>query len=83
MATKKIVRRSSSPRPDRQSKKRSGYLNQSLRLTVADNKLLREAAALDGCSINFWAVRALVAASKVRIAKEKRNSTLKASEPIG
>jgi uncharacterized protein (DUF1778 family) len=58
-------------------------VNQSLRLTVADNKLLREAAAIEGMSINFWAVRALVNAAKTRIAKEKRTLLLKASDPIG
>jgi uncharacterized protein (DUF1778 family) len=76
MAKKKEIRRSASPRPDRQSKKRSGYVAQSLRVSVADNKFIREAAALDGFSINFWAVRALVTAAKARIAKEKRKLTL-------
>jgi uncharacterized protein (DUF1778 family) len=76
MATKKITQRKAArPRPDRYSKKKSGYVNQSLRLTTDENKLVREASGLEGMSINFWAVRALVTAAKAGIAKEKRNST--------
>jgi uncharacterized protein (DUF1778 family) len=44
-------------------------------LTTDENKLVREASSLEGMSINFWAVRALVTAAKEGIAKEKRNST--------
>jgi uncharacterized protein (DUF1778 family) len=68
MTTKKSTRKAAKPRPDRYSKKRSGYISQSVRLTVAENKLLREAAELEGMSINFWATRALVAAAKKAIA---------------
>jgi hypothetical protein len=68
MATKKSSRGASKPRPDRYSKKRSGYISQSVRLTVAENKLMREAAELEGFSINFWATRTLVAAAKKQIA---------------
>lgn len=68
MTTKKSTRKAAKPRPDRYSKKRSGYISQSVRLTVAENKLLREAAEFEGMSINFWATRALVAAAKKAIA---------------
>jgi uncharacterized protein (DUF1778 family) len=68
MATKKTPRKSSKPRPDKYSKKRSGYISQSLRLTSDENKLLRQAAGLEGFSINFWSVRTLVAAAKKQIA---------------
>jgi predicted HicB family RNase H-like nuclease len=76
MAKKKIVSRASSPRPDRQSKKRTGYVSQSVRLSVADNKILREAAALDGMSINFWASRALLVAANNRINKQKQKESV-------
>jgi uncharacterized protein (DUF1778 family) len=75
-------RKASRPRPDRHSKKRTGYVSQSIRLTVADNKLLREASALEGMSINFWASRALITAANNRINKQKLKK-LKESESLG
>ena len=50
---------------------------QSLRLTVAENKLLREAATIERMSINVWGVRTLLAAAKRIIAKNQ--STKKVS----
>jgi len=38
-------------------------------MTVDENKVIREAAALGGESINFFATRALLAAAKARIAE--------------
>jgi uncharacterized protein (DUF1778 family) len=75
MTAKTPKRRAGAGRPDRRSKKRSGYVNQTLRPDVQQNKLIREAAELEGLSINFWAVRVLVSEARKRIAKEKRNST--------
>jgi uncharacterized protein (DUF1778 family) len=66
-----------SARPDKYSKKRSGMTAQSLRLTVAENKLLREAATIERMSINVWGVRTLLAAAKRIIAKNQ--STKKVS----
>jgi len=74
MATKKETRKAARPRPDKYSKKRSGYVSQSVRLTVAENKLVREAADLDGASINFWATRALVTAAKAQLAKAAKEA---------
>ena len=68
MANSKKVPRAAKARPDRYSKKRSGIINQSVRLTVEQNKLIREAADLEGMSISFWANRTLVAAAKKLIA---------------
>lgn len=68
MATSKKAPRAAKSRPDRYSKKRSGTINQSVRLTVEQNKLIREAADLEGMSISFWANRTLVAAAKKLIA---------------
>jgi hypothetical protein len=82
MSTKKKTRGASSPRPDRHSKKRTGFVSQSVRLTVADNKLLREASSLDGMSINFWATRALMAAANLRIKQQKQLERLK-EESLG
>jgi uncharacterized protein (DUF1778 family) len=68
MTTKKPTRRAARPRPDKYSKKRSGYVSQTVRLTVEQNKLVREAADLEGMSISFWSSRTLVAAAKKQIA---------------
>ena len=43
-------------------------MNQSLRLTVEENKLVREASELERRSINSWAVDELVRAAKATIA---------------
>lgn len=51
-------------------------MSQSVRLSVADNKILREAAALDGMSINFWASRALLVAANNRINKQKQKESV-------
>jgi hypothetical protein len=71
MTAKKATRKSASPRPDRYSKKKSGYISTSLRMTVADNKVLRKAATLDALSINHWCLRVVMAAAKKRIGKSK------------
>ena len=41
-----------------------------IRLSVDQNKLLRQAAELEGFSLNLWMTRTLVAAAKKRIAAE-------------
>jgi uncharacterized protein (DUF1778 family) len=69
MTEKKTVKRGASRgRPDLFSKKRSGTVNQSLRLTVDDNKLVRKAAKIEGLSINLWASRAVTATARQVIA---------------
>jgi uncharacterized protein (DUF1778 family) len=68
--TKKNISVAGRPRPDLYSKKRSGYIKTGVRLTVAENKLCRRAATLEGMSWNFWAMRVLVKAAKERIAEE-------------
>jgi hypothetical protein len=73
MATSKSSPKFSGARPDRYSKKRSGNISQSVRITVAENKLLRDAASLDRMSINAWCGKTLVAAAKKRIAAEPNN----------
>lgn len=70
MAMKTVKRGASAPRPDRRSKKRSGTVKQTVRLTVDENKLLRLAADLEGMSIAFWSKRLLLAGAKKRIAQE-------------
>lgn len=51
------------PRPDKYSKKRSGSISQSLRVTVEQNKRYREASSIKGQSLNTWMVRWLDAAA--------------------
>jgi uncharacterized protein (DUF1778 family) len=77
MTVKKTVkkRKAGKSRPDRRSKKRSGYVNQTVRVLVEENRMIREAADLEGMSINFWAVRVLLAAAKSRIAKNNKQLT--------
>jgi len=58
-------------RPDLHSKRKDGLVNQSLRLTVDENKLVRKAAALERRSINSWAVGELVKAAEASIATAK------------
>jgi uncharacterized protein (DUF1778 family) len=58
--------RGSVPRPDRYSKKKKGPFRQSLRLNKENNDLIRQAAELEGMSLNLWLSRcALTAAKKV------------------
>ena len=73
MARKKVVG-VSVPRPDRYSKKRGGTVAQSLRLSVADNRVLRQAATLKGQSINVWAVAVLVATANKTIAAHNKKT---------
>jgi len=68
MAKSKASPKFSGGRPDKYSKKRSGSVSQSVRATVAENKLLRQAAELERMSINAWCVKTLVAAAKKQIA---------------
>jgi len=69
MANKKVPV-GGAPRPDLYSKKRSGTVKTGIRISVADNKLLRKAAELERMSQSLWMVRALLAAAKARIAEE-------------
>lgn len=59
----------SKPRPDKYSKKRSGNVAQSLRITVEQNKQYRKAASLQGYSLNSWMIRWLDAAAMHDISK--------------
>lgn len=71
---KKIVR-SNGPRKDRYSKKRSGFVSQSVRLSVAENRLVRKAADMERMSISLWASRALVAAAKAQLPQAEPEPT--------
>jgi len=71
MSTPK-VERLSGPRPDRYSKKKSGPLKQSLRLTVDENKLIRKAAGINRQSINNWMVGVLMTAAKAQLKKHEK-----------
>ena len=71
MATKKTIRKAAMPRPDRYSKKRSGYVSQSVRLEVADAKLIREAATAKRMSTNHWMTTHLIAIAKKELAAAK------------
>ena len=66
MPKKKEVRRGASPRPDMYTKKRSGLIAQSIRVTVQENRLFRKAAGR--LSFNQWASEILIAAAKEQIA---------------
>lgn len=68
MSISKKTPKAARPRKDKYSKKRSGWVSQTVRISVDQNKLIREAADLEGMSISFWASRALVAAAKKQIA---------------
>jgi uncharacterized protein (DUF1778 family) len=72
-SVKKTTRRAARPRPDKFSKKRSGLVSQSIRISVEQNKLLRQAAELEGMSISLWASRVLIAAAKKEIAAADDN----------
>jgi uncharacterized protein (DUF1778 family) len=80
---KKLVRKASKPRPDMASKKRSGYVAQSVRLTVEEAKLIRKAAHAKGESTNFWMTKLLVAAAKKQVAAKTKLQLSKVSESLG
>lgn len=72
MATKKTTRRARgayAPRPDRYSKKKTGTITQSLRLNVADARLIRKAALAQRMSTNLWMTNHLVAAAAEELAE--------------
>jgi uncharacterized protein (DUF1778 family) len=71
MTTKKRGAQPGRSRPDLRSKKKDGIVNQSLRLTVEENNLIRKAADLERRSINSWAVVELVRIAELRIAEAK------------
>lgn len=54
----------------RRTKKRTGMIVQSLRMPVADNKLIRRAAQISRMSINGWGVKAIVEAAEKVIARK-------------
>jgi uncharacterized protein (DUF1778 family) len=74
MATKKTTRKAARPRPDMYSKKRSGYVAQSLRVTVQEAKLIRDAASLKGLSTNHWMTTHLVAIAKKELAAAEKST---------
>jgi len=53
------------------SRKKTGTVNQSFTLTVADNKLIRAAAEIDRRSIRSWIVKTLLATAKRQVKKAK------------
>lgn len=71
MTKKKATRKSGPPRPDRYSRKRSGFVATSVRLDVNEMKLVRQASTLDGISANLWMKQVLLPAAKARIAIEQ------------
>jgi uncharacterized protein (DUF1778 family) len=75
MTTKKAIRKSARPRPDRYSKKKKGYVAQSLRVTVEEAKLIRKAAALKQFSINLWITQTLIPIAKREIAAAETATT--------
>jgi uncharacterized protein (DUF1778 family) len=84
MAKKITPRKGSKPRPDMVSKKRSGYVSQSVRVTVAEAKLIRKAASAKDESTNYWMTKILLAAAKKQLAaKDKPTTTRKVSEDLG
>jgi hypothetical protein len=67
--TKKKVRRGGSkPRPDMHSKKRSGYVAMSLRVSVPEARLIRAASANQDMSANLWMSKLVLAAAKKELA---------------
>jgi predicted HicB family RNase H-like nuclease len=56
----------------RPSKKRTGYISTSVRLSVEDNRDLRKAAGLVKVSFNGWAVETLRRAAKNIIRKHEQ-----------
>jgi uncharacterized protein (DUF1778 family) len=56
------------------AKKGSEVVAQTLRLTVDQNNLVKEAADLEQMSINTWAKRILISAAKRQIAKNLNES---------
>jgi len=73
-SSKKPIKKFAVGRPDRYSKKRSGYVAQSVRLDVADNKLIRDAAELKRMSLNHWMTTALIAAAKKELAEAQQST---------
>jgi len=69
MATKKATRGAARPRPDKYSKKKTGYVSQSLRITVAEAKLFRAAATAKNMSIHYWMTQHLISIAKEELAK--------------
>ena len=70
MATKKVTRKAARPRPDKYSKKRKGYISQSLRITVEEAQLIRDAAAAKGLSTNHWMTLVLIPTAKKQLAQQ-------------
>lgn len=64
---KKEATRNSRTSPGRKSKKRTGFVTQSIRLEVADNKTIHAAAKSARQSFNSWAVDTLIAAAETAL----------------
>lgn len=73
MATTK-KRKAARPRPDKYSKKKKGYVSQSLRITIDEAKLIREAAAARGFSINLWITQTLIPIAKRELAAAEKTT---------
>lgn len=72
MATKKSVR-ASAGRPDKYSKKRSGFVTPSLRMLVAEAKMIRQAATAKRMSAHSWMLNHLIAAAKRELAEAQQS----------
>jgi uncharacterized protein (DUF1778 family) len=62
-----------SARPDLYSAKTEGKIAQSVRITVEENNLIKEAANLEGFSLNLWMKRVLLRAARAKVASAKGN----------
>lgn len=71
MSTKK----GGTARPDKYSKKRGGVVAQSVRLTVAEARLIRKASALQHISAHQWMKQLLVAVAKLEVEKAAAKKT--------
>jgi uncharacterized protein (DUF1778 family) len=72
MATKKATRRRIKSGAGTRSKKKDGYVLQSVRMLVDENNKVREAAEYSGLSINLWCVETLTSAAEKVISKKAK-----------
>jgi hypothetical protein len=59
----------------RRAKRRSGVIVQSIRLLVADNNKLHDAAKAEGISFNGWATKTLKREAEKVAARKKKKVT--------
>jgi hypothetical protein len=80
MATKKLTTKGYAKGVGQRSKKRTGYIVQSIRILVADNKKMHNAAKAENRSFNGWAQTVLLREAdkvlkRVEAAKQKKVTT--------